>query len=103
MSDTRTRPKPQTLPLERQTKVEVGTTGNVIDPKGVDHPAHYNVHPSGVECIQIVEHMPFNIGTAVKHVWRYGLKDVEYDEQDLDKAIWYLQREKFRRNQLKAN
>ena len=31
----------------------------------VNHPKHYNSHPSGVEAIVICEHMPFNIGNAV--------------------------------------
>lgn len=59
----------------------------------VNHPPHYNSHPSGVECIDIIEHMPFNIGSAVKYLWREGLKGQEASEKDLHKAIWYIQRE----------
>ena len=58
----------------------------------VNHPAHYSEHPSGVECITVVEHMPFNLGSAVKYIWRAGLKSPDA-EQDLRKAIWYLERE----------
>jgi hypothetical protein len=47
-----------------------------------------------VECIDIVEHMPFNIGNAMKYLWRAGLK-APLDE-DLAKAIWYIQRERDR-------
>ena len=36
----------------------------------INHPQHYNQHPSGIECITIVEHMTFNIGNAVKYLWR---------------------------------
>ena len=57
----------------------------------VDHPSHYNEHPSGVECIDIVEHMSFNLGNAVKYIWRAGLKGAE--REDLEKARWYLNRE----------
>lgn len=57
----------------------------------VDHPTHYNQHPSGVECIDVVEHMPFNIGNAVKYLWRCGLKGDELE--DLRKARWYIERE----------
>ncbi len=32
----------------------------------VDHPAHYNVHPSGIECIEVVRHHNFNVGSAIK-------------------------------------
>ena len=61
----------------------------------VNHPKHYTEHPSGVECIQITEHMNFCLGNAVKYIWRAELKhDVI---EDIDKAIWYLQREKQRR------
>ncbi len=57
----------------------------------VDRPPHYTSHPSGVECIQVTEHMNFNLGNAVKYIWRAALKGKE--KQDLEKAIWYLQRE----------
>ena len=59
----------------------------------VDHPEHYNLHPSGVECIEVVRHMGFNLGNVVKYLWRDGLKDTEVPLQDLQKAAWYLQDE----------
>src|SRR5271168_4617663 len=58
----------------------------------VDHPKHYNEHPSGVECIDIVEHMTFNSGNAVKYIWRAGIKSKDQIE-DLKKAAWYIARE----------
>jgi hypothetical protein len=58
----------------------------------VDHPPHYNAHPSGVECITIVEHMAFNLGNAVKYIWRAGLKSPD-PITDLEKARWYVERE----------
>lgn len=58
----------------------------------IDHPMHYNEHPSGVECIQIVEHMNFCLGNAVKYIWRAGLKSNDPIE-DLRKAEWYIRRE----------
>jgi hypothetical protein len=64
----------------------------VKKPEAVDHPAHYNAHPSGIECIDVVEHMTFNLGNAVKYVWRAGLKPGSYVE-DLKKPRWYLDRE----------
>lgn len=60
--------------------------------EAVDHPKHYTEHPSGVECIQVTEHMNFNLGNAVKYIWRAGLKSPDA-QTDLLKAIWYLQRE----------
>lgn len=55
----------------------------------VNHPKHYNDHKSGIECITIVRHMNFNLGNAVKYIWRAGLKSKDPIE-DLKKAIFYL-------------
>lgn len=60
----------------------------------VNHPPHYTQHPSGVECIQITEHMNFCIGNAMKYLWRADLKG---GLQDLEKARWYIDREIARR------
>lgn len=57
----------------------------------VNHPKHYTDHPSGIECIQITEHMGFNLGNAIKYVWRADLKGSSIE--DLRKAIWYIDRE----------
>ena len=65
-------------------------TGN-----NVDHPSHYTSHPSGVECIQVTEHMNFCLGNAMKYLWRAGLKGDSVE--DLRKAAWYIQREIERR------
>lgn len=56
----------------------------------VNHPKHYTSHPSGIECIQVTEHMDFCIGNAIKYLWRAGGKNDEVE--DLEKAIWYIQR-----------
>ena len=58
----------------------------------VNHPPHYNAHPSGVECIDVVEHMNFNLGNAVNYIWRAGLKPTSSDVEDLQKAGWYVDR-----------
>lgn len=59
----------------------------------VSNPSHYNSHPSGVECIDIIEHMPLNVGNAIKYLWRAGIKDGAPTEQDYRKAIWFITRE----------
>jgi hypothetical protein len=61
----------------------------VSDP--VNQPAHYRGHASGVECITITEHMGFNLGNAVKYIWRCDLKKDAIE--DLEKAEWYIRRE----------
>ena len=61
----------------------------------VNHPPHYTAHPSGVECIQITEHMNFCLGNAIKYIWRADLKHDAIE--DLKKAVWYVNREIERR------
>ncbi|KQX44017.1 hypothetical protein ASD97_25930 [Streptomyces sp. Root63] len=63
------------------------------DEDEVNHPSHYTSHPSGVECIQVTEHMNFNLGNSVKYLWRAGLKGEDTSIQDLQKAVWYIERE----------
>ena len=57
----------------------------------VNHPKHYTNHPSGIECIQITRHMGFNLGNAMKYIWRADLKNDAIE--DLEKAVWYLKDE----------
>jgi len=66
----------------------------------VNHPRHYTAHPSGVECIEITEHMNFCLGNVVKYVWRAGEKGPGLE--DLRKARWYLDREIARLEKVKG-
>ena len=91
----------QIIPLDTEPSEEAIFTAAVhaaeraTDIDNVNHPPHYKAHPSGVECIQITEHMNFNIGSAVKYLWRFGLKPVAGADEltDLRKARWYVDRE----------
>lgn len=65
----------------------VATSCKSNDP--VNHPAHYTAHPSGIECIEVTRHFNFNLGNAIKYIWRNGLKS-KTPVEDLKKAIWYL-------------
>lgn len=56
----------------------------------INHPVHYTSHPSGIECINIVEHMSYNLGNVIKYIWRFENKN---GIEDLKKALWYLNRE----------
>ena len=62
------------------------------------NPKHYRTHSSGVECIQIVEHMGFCLGNAMKYIWRADLKHDDGGLQELEKAAWYIKREINKRN-----
>lgn len=57
----------------------------------IDHPEHYN--QGKTECIEIIEELGlnFNLGNALKYIWRCDSKGKK--REDLQKAIWYLQRE----------
>ena len=80
--------------LDHLNKVgESASPGSGAD--AVNHPPHYTPHPSGVECITITEHMGFNLGNAVKYIWRSDLKNDAIE--DLKKARWYIDREIKRR------
>lgn len=57
----------------------------------VNHPPHYTSHPSGIETIQITEHMNFCLGNALKYILRSELKGKKIE--DLEKAVWYINRE----------
>jgi hypothetical protein len=62
----------------------------------VNHPQHYCNHPSGVECIEVARNYDFNIGNAIKYLWRHGLKFTDDNDridkaiEDLEKAVWYI-------------
>ena len=84
--------------IEQKTEIKVDN---------VNHPAHYNSHPSGIECIEITRHHNFDIGNAIKYLWRAGLKseegmeDADKQVEDLNKAIWYIKDEIKRITELK--
>ena len=65
----------------------------------VNHPEHYVSDPSGVECITITRHRNFNIGNAIKYLWR---SDEKGGIEDLKKARWYIDREIKRQEALQA-
>lgn len=64
----------------------------------VNHPSHYNSLPAvcsacgdSIECIEVVRHMNFNLGNAMKYLWRAGEKNKDTEIQDLEKAVWYIE------------
>lgn len=64
--------------------------------ENVNHPSHYNQHPAGVECIDVIRHYTCDIANAIKYLWRAGLKEdadktgSEKELEDLKKALWYI-------------
>jgi len=59
----------------------------------VNHPSHYNT--GRIEVIDFIEdqNLNFNLGNAVKYISRAGKKDPAKFREDLEKAVWYLNRE----------
>lgn len=80
----------------RQWLIEEGLDQRVPEVDMVNHPPHYTSDPSGVECITVTRHRNFNIGNAIKYLWRAGLKTSEGQDtkekqiEDLRKAIFYI-------------
>lgn len=61
--------------------------------ESVNHPKHYTSHPSSIECIEVTRHCNFNIGNAIKYLWRAGIKDDQKHIEDLEKAVFYIKDE----------
>jgi hypothetical protein len=70
--------------------------GREPDRHAVNHPPHYNAHPA-CEAVDLCEELSFNLGNAVKYLWRAGQKGDRVE--DIRKAIWYLERESERNSQ----
>lgn len=61
----------------------------------VDHPVHYGGADNPYEAIKVIEawELGFCLGNAVKYICRAGRKSEATAKEDLEKAIWYIQRE----------
>lgn len=76
-------------PITHYTVKEGGDIVQNVDM--VNHPPHYTGDPSGVECIEITRHRNFNVGNAIKYLWRAGLKgDESKTIEDLKKSVFYI-------------
>lgn len=58
----------------------------------VNHPSHYT--DGKIEVIDYIEdkQLGFHLGNAVKYISRAGKKDPDKEIEDLEKAVWYIQR-----------
>ena len=73
--------------FDKAVKTEFGENDNV------NHPAHYNT--GNIEVIDYIldKQLDFCLGNAVKYISRAGKKDPNKTIEDLEKAIWYINRE----------
>lgn len=92
---TRATSAPAPEPIRSEASARAGRAAGTGAHDPVNHPSHYTSHPANVECITVVEHMSFNLGNAVKYIWRADLKGDAVE--DLKKSVWYIQREIERR------
>lgn len=94
-------PYGKVLLLKDELTVIPENTQGTDDP--VNHPSHYT--DGKYECIDYIESMGYNrdgyLFNAVKYISRAGKKDPKKRDEDLQKAIWYLER-KLRWNQMWA-
>ena len=78
---------------ERETTVKSLIVDN--NENAVNHPSHYNI--GKIEVIDFIEDLGlsvgFNLGNAIKYLSRAGYKDSTKTIEDLEKAIWYCQRQ----------
>lgn len=60
----------------------------------VNHPQHYGGKNNTYEAIKVIEawNLDFCLGNAVKYISRAGKKDASKELEDLNKAVWYLNR-----------
>ena len=73
-------------PATEEPKAAIATN----DP--VNHPSHYT---SGkIEVIDFIEdqQLNFHLANALKYICRAGKKNPEKTKEDLEKAVWYIQR-----------
>ena len=76
-------------PKQRMQSSQIEMIEPQADP--VNHPPHYKA--GGIETIDFIEakKLNYNLGNVVKYITRADLKGNR--KQDLEKALWYLNRE----------
>ena len=86
MSDSRTKFEEMN---NREVKITIDTDNNGM----VIHPTHYGGKDNPYEAIKVIEawEAGFNLGNTLKYISRAGKKDNII--QDLEKALFYLNRE----------
>lgn len=84
-----------TMPFLEDEEINV-PRGTMDSESRVEHPNYYKLS-NGIEVLDIVRDLPFNIGNVVKYVIRAGkkkeagLSDKQKQIEDLEKAKFYLE------------
>lgn len=74
--------------MESRPLIQIRLKGNKKMTDNIN-PSHYRQHAH--ECIEFTQHLNFNLGNAFKYIWRHKEKG---GCEDLEKAIWYLKRQR---------
>lgn len=74
------------------SSIQIDTSVDTQD--NVNHPSHYGGEDNPYEVIKVIEAwgLDFHLGTVIKYIPRAGKKDPKKELEDLEKALWYLQR-----------
>ena len=66
----------------------------IRETSNIEHPEYYG-GDTVYEAIKVIEawQLNFNLGNAVKYISRAGKKDKSKEIQDLQKAVWYIERQ----------
>lgn len=75
-----------------ELKGEAAAVVEKLQSDAVNHPSHYN--QGKIEVIEFIEdkNLGFHLGNAIKYICRAGKKDPTKEVEDLQKAVWYIQR-----------
>ena len=74
--------------MESRPLIQIRLKGNKKMTDNIN-PSHYRQHAH--ECIEFTQHLNFNLGNAFKYIWRHKEKN---GREDLEKAVWYLERQR---------
>lgn len=84
-------------PMGSPARKGASNNGESLTPDMVNHPAHYKSNAicshcgKSIECIDVTRHLNFNVGNAIKYLWRVDKKTNALE--DLRKAAWYINNE----------
>lgn len=74
--------------MESRPLIQIQPKGNKKMTDNIN-PKHYRQHAH--ECIEFTQYLNFNLGNAFKYIWRHREKN---GREDLEKALWYLERQR---------
>lgn len=65
----------------------------IVNADPVNHPPHYNSSKAKcecgrrIECIDVTRHLGFNVGNAIKYLWRCELKNSTIEDFEIKNRV----------------